>query len=103
MRSDGSQLLDQKQPRREGALGHFPRAGPGCGPFCFCATVTSVAGRFFRVIRAEINQLKSKKKGSTAGPAPSQLRSPELGRKRPWAKLVCCGLIKHSEFFLYSI
>jgi hypothetical protein len=62
MRSDGSQLLDQKQPRREGALGHFPRAGPGCGPFCFCATVTSVAGRFFRVIRAEINQLKSEKK-----------------------------------------
>jgi hypothetical protein len=47
MRSDGSRLLDQKQPRREGALGHFARAGPGCGPLCICTAVSFGRGPFF--------------------------------------------------------
>jgi hypothetical protein len=75
-------------------------AGPGCGLICTARSGRGPHSRYTgRAQSAAKEKKKKERERGAAGPAPSQPKSPELGRKRPWAKLVCCGLIKHSKFF----
>jgi hypothetical protein len=106
MRSDGSRLLDQKQPRREGALGHFARAGPGCGPLCICTAVSFGRGPFFALYGpnsiSRSPKKKKKKKKRAAGPAPTPAQLPELGRKRLWAKRFPAACLSIVQIFSFS-